>query len=324
MLSGKRGIGTYMLREIAKAVGRPVYDLVGAPPPVELPSGELSTLAAHLKRLRVPRNPAFEQYGCFEDNADRKAVGSILSVNNLQGAIGLPVEMISVVENETPPQYAAYIEEEIDRTKVEGRDGNKVALTNWRQLPFDAEGGRMHLVVAPTKYRSKIAMRNLKPRIIRDLTEHRVRILGHDDGREWLGPLLPCHLHCDGLVLTGDSKVLLAQRSRNVDIEALQWAASFGESVDWDADRDEGGALSPLRTILRGLDEELGLSESWQKARFGSAAKITFIELAFHVESVIYILFSIIELPQLGMEEALDILLQRRITAGPSRPDRRQ
>src|SRR5689334_5786076 len=75
MLGGKRAIGTYMLGEIAKAVGRPVYDLIGAPAPVELPSGELSTLAAHLKRLKVPRNKALEESGCFRNNADRKAVG---------------------------------------------------------------------------------------------------------------------------------------------------------------------------------------------------------------------------------------------------------
>ena len=265
------------------------------------------TVVGHLKRLAVPRNPAFTRFGYFLTNPDRKCIETIISVENLNGVEGVSGDMIVVKEIKDEIDFPPYLHAEILRTRVSGRDANKTALRGFCQMPLDVNLGTSTLEVSCTKYRTKIAMRAVRSQLLDDLLHNRLRIVENDiEVRNDSVPVLPCHLHCDGLVITGDGKVLLAQRGSGVDLDAFQWASSFGESMEWDKDRGDNGKLHPLRTVWRGLQEELGLHEGWVMSRFGQTTRITFLELAFQIDSLIYIIFSMIEFPQLTVTEALD------------------
>ena len=271
------------------------------------------TIAGHFRRLVVDRHRVFNSSQYLLNNPGRKCIGPIISVKNLRGISGVPGDMLVLEEIAEELQFPPYVKVQIGKTQVSGRDGNKAALRWFNQLPLDANSGLSTLGVSRTKYRTKLAMREVKKKIHDDLIHERLRIV--EDNTETVddpAPVLPCHLHCDSVVITGDRKILLAQRSGGVDIDKFEWAASFGESIEWDDDRGTDGKLHPVRTLWRGLEEELGLPEHWVVNRFGNNTKITFLELGFQTDSLIYILFSIIELPQLMITEALDRALHCR------------
>ena len=71
------------------------------------------------------------------------------------------------------------------------------------------------------------------------------------DGRGDL-PLLPWQFHCNIIVTTSDSKVLLLQRSSGVETAQLEWGVSGGEGMEWydQKDRDMAGKLHPIRNGL--------------------------------------------------------------------------
>jgi hypothetical protein len=247
--------------------------------------------------------------GYFTDDPFRKCIGSIISIDNLNGVEGISSERILVASAKDGLRHPSYVLEQAKKVKIDGKDGDKVALTEYSQLPLDVDGGKIQLRVAHTKYSTRMAMRQVKERLIDDLIHKRVTILNDEYGESHERvPRLPCQLHCDGIVVTGDKKVILARRgdSRRADIDPLLWATSFGESADWYADVDAAGIVHPLNTVWRGLDEELGMPRRWLESRFGNTAKVTFLELGFQIDSLIYILFSMIELPKVGIEEALD------------------
>jgi len=265
------------------------------------------TIADNLKRLKVPRDEVFEKAGYFESNPDRKCIGPIVSIHSPRGTVGIGPEMIEFRESKRVISHPPYLKKAISAVTVTGRNGNKAMLTDWHQFPLDVDDGKLTLDVSRAKYSWKIAMRDVRPKLLNELTNAKIRIL--KDGSindDQTAPILPCHLHCDALVLTGDDHIILAQRGTSVDLDKLQWAASFGEGIEWDSDRSTAHILHPLNTIWRGLNEELGLQEGWLQTRFGETAKITFMDLCFQVDSLIYLLFSIIEIPSLGVDEALD------------------
>jgi pyrimidine deaminase RibD-like protein len=266
-----------------------------------------STVSAHLVRLNVPRAEAFVNARLFDINPDRKCIGSIISINALRGVTGIPAEMIAVVERNDRLSIPSYVHQEMASTRVGGRDGNKAALIQWLQDSLDVDRGNITLEIAPAKYSMKIAMWNVRAKLIDDLKEGNLEVLDElTQGDQGQTPKLPCLLHCDGIVITGDNKVILAQRSSSVDMEKTQWGASFGEGVEWDTDRDDSGAVHPIKTIWRGMDQELGLPERWVTDRCGLTTNITFLEIGFQIENLIYSHFSMVELPNLGIEEALE------------------
>lgn len=275
-----------------------------------------TSMAAHFNRLKVPRDSDLISAGLFNVDPDRKCIGTILSVETFRGTVGVDADKIQLRETNNPIALPDYVRDQIPHTKINGRDGDKVALVGWHQQPLDVNLGITELEVVKTKYSTKVAMRQTSQRLRDDIVRRNFDLLGAHAGTTGTSKNLPCHLHCDGLVLSGDGHVILAQRG-NVDIETGQWAASFGESMEWDEDRDATGALHPARTIWRGMEQELGLQEAWVRTRIGDASRITFLDLGFQIDSFIYILFALIELPGIGIAECLERARQFRTDKEP-------
>jgi hypothetical protein len=267
----------------------------------------LKTLTHHFGRLNVERNNAFVNAGYFDADPDRKCIGAIISVTSFRGVEGIAPSAIVLKQRLVAPSFPEYAQQTSSSVSLSGKDGNKVALTGWAQSPLDVDEGKVSLDVSLCKYSLKLAMREESARLINDLVNRKWSISNGDTPADPISqPFLPCLLHCDAVVLTSDNHVILAQRSGRVDIDEGQWAASFGESMDWDTDRGNTYGLHPVNTLWRGMKEELGLSQKWIEAHTTGAAEITFTELGFQIDSFIYILFSIVKLPNIASDVALE------------------
>jgi hypothetical protein len=203
----------------------------------------------------------------------------------------------------TRPALPLYIQKQLSRTKIGGADRDKVAVVDWMQQPDDVDDGKVTMHVSHSKYSTLLATRACQTQVLRDIAERKLRICddaAYDDGN---APRLQCNLHCDGVVLSADQRIMIAERSKRTDAEQFLWTASFGEGMDWQRDRQLAGALHPERTVWRALKQELGLHEEWLKTRSSIATKVTLLEMGFSTHMQ-YILFSMVELP-IDMDEAL-------------------
>jgi len=313
------GAGIHVLRGIAAALETPLYDLYGLPERVKLRSGYLS-VAQRLMQLGVPRHEFYERAHFFENNSDRRCVDTTACIMPLRGQEGLAPDLIIFDDVDIPPGLHQCVERELDRLGNIGADRTKVALTAWSQSPIDADGGMLKMRVSPMKYSVKLAMRAAGNELLQGVVDRNVTLLGGgSDAQGWPARLLPCHLHCDGLVLTGDSHILLTQRSDEVEIEKQRWAASFGESMEWDRDRGANKVLHPLHTLHWGLKEELGMDREWVEEHVKDHLKIRFLDLGFQLDNLVYVLFALIELPNVTIGEAMDHARSRRIDGGEIR-----
>lgn len=312
------GAGPHVRRGIAIALGKPLYELYGSSEPIKL--RQYQSVAQRLLQLGVPRHGFYERAHFFEDNSDRRCVDTTACIMPLRGQEGLEPNLIAVDEIPVTPSMHQCVETQLEQLGDIGEDRTKVALTAWSQSPIDADGGKLKLRVSPMKYSVKLAMRAAGHELLQGVVDRDVTILGGGtDARGWPARLLPCHLHCDGLVLTGDSHILLSQRSDECEIEKQRWGASFGEGMEWAEDRGTDGRLHPLHTIYRGLEQELGIDREWIEEHVKHHLKISFLDLGFQLDNLVYVLFSLIELPTITIEEALDHARSRRKDGGEIR-----
>ncbi len=278
--------------------------------PYMFTTADPSTLAELLAKLDVPRDPFFEKAEFFKFNKNRKCIDTIIQLDHLCGAAGLPADLISARISTEAPSLPQYV---LDRALVEQRelkakdeeDGFKAGLQSWIQLPDSAQKGRLTLTLAQTRYSTNLATRACREQIYQDFYEKRVRAF---DDRLYDGigvsPLrLSLNFHCDGMVIAGD-KIMLSQRGERTDDNPLVWQASFGQGMKWDEDRDKQGRLHPLRTVWKAMGHELGLHEDWIKENIWSGANVTFLEMGFTLRNFIAVLFSVIEIPDLDPKKA--------------------
>jgi nucleoside phosphorylase len=296
------------------AIPRESHSVVSASGPM-FPSSPSVGNSSPLGQFVITPSDILLRSRFFKESSGGKAVGSIASLDHLRGSLGVSDGFIDVRETRSW-MYPSYITAEINRTTIEGRDGDKVALVGFTQLPIDVNEGRITLAVGPTKYSARVAMQRRRSQVEEDLAHGATHLVKNSHGVDaGQVPVLPMQLHCDGLVITSDDKVLLARRGPAVDIDVLQWAASFGESMDWGQDRNSAGMLHPIETVWRGLEEELGLPKKWVIER--GEPSIRFMELGCQLDSLIYILFCIVRLPNIDIAEALHRAANHRTDKEP-------
>jgi hypothetical protein len=264
-------------------------------------------IAYHLTRLGVHRNRTFEEAGLFSKNNSRLCVDNVISLHLLNGSEGLPGSLIRVRETNGPPKLPRSVVENVGRVLVSGADRIKAFLTKTTLMPTDEDEG-ITIEVAPAKYSIRRAMQHASETIQNELIAQKLKLSDDPiyDSLEKLPNLLPCALHCDGVVITGDQKVLMAQRGRDANVGAMEWAVSTGEGMEWDKDRDHSGTLTPARTLWRGLKEELGLNEEWVKEEYKDSTTIRFLGLAFDLSTMLTFFSTVIEFPELPAGRALE------------------
>lgn len=270
------------------------------------PRGEHPTdsIAAHLCRLGVEKYGLFEEAGLFEINPERSCIGRSISVGNFHGVTGVSPDFLVFEAFNDSVNLPSYATEALSTVRVTGRDRWKATLIALSQAPLDADGGITRFLVAGTPYSIKLALRASVGQLEHDIRSGKLGLI--EIQGDTTQPTLPCHLHCDGLVLTSDGHMLLAQRDGGVDIDPFQWGATFGEGIEWDLDRSFDGRVDPVRTIKRGMKEELGFDEAWLERRLGKKGlKITFLGVNFQADNLVYFINSLIELPEISVKEAL-------------------
>ncbi len=263
----------------------------------------LSSVARDLTRLGVTRARVFEQAGLFAGNEHRLCIGNVLSLYRFRGSRGISPNLIAVKENDHELPFPDYLQRTIPTVSVTGKNRLKAFVTNLQLAPLDQdEGAVVHL--APGPFSIKLAMDKCRAELARDLAARTLRLSDDPAYGPDQPPLLPCALHCDGLVLTSDRKVLLAQRGPSVHGHPLLWGASFGEGTEWNEDRDLNGQLHPLRTLWRGLGEELGLHRQWIEEEYGTTTRIRFMDVGFDYSNFALVFFAISDIPRLTSERA--------------------
>ena len=252
-------------------------------------------------RYGIDADPTFTEAGLFDQKIYRKCIGTTLSVSKLRGLVGLKYDHIKLVEDKSKSILPKYVIETLPSIVIDGEDRTKVLLKSFKQDMLDVKDGLLTLEVEPVKYSLKLAMRQVRKNLKEEIIGGKFLI-----DQDSAGKFLPCQLHCDGLVITSDGKIILAQRGASVDVESLVWGASFGESMEWDKDRCGDALLPhPICTLWRGMEEELGLDRNSVLKGGEGAAEVDFIELGFEWNNLIYILFAIINLKNINGEEAL-------------------
>jgi transcriptional regulator with XRE-family HTH domain len=263
--------------------------------------------AYHLHRLGVRQSRILQKAKFFSRNDERLCVGNAVSLYTLNGTEGIPTDLITFIQKARRPNLPEYIREKAKDVVIRGQNRTKVFLTRAEIKPLDENKG-IAIEVAPARYSFRLAMQGQARKAIEnDLIAGRVRLCDDPifDDLPKQPTFLPCALHCDGIVLTDDGMVVLAQRSRNVSAGRLQWTASLGEGMEWNEDRDPAGRLHPIRAIWRGLDEELGLSEKWMHEELGSSPLVNFMDLAFDLTTFVFFFSTVVECPNLTGKHAL-------------------
>lgn len=95
-------------------------------------------------------------------------------------------------------------------------------------------------------------------------------------------------------VITRDDKIILVQRGDYVSVEKNAYTIAVNEAMQFPQDIDESGKPSFLRTALRGLDEELGISS---ENLGGKSPKIEFLNFKVLTDISDYGLSGMIKLP---------------------------
>jgi len=254
-----------------------------------------------LRRVAPPIK-LFRDAGFLDDPA-RKCIGEVISMRILSGAQGLAPGGIVVTEGDPPPLDPSIAE--LLPFSVEGDDNVKAVITGWGQMPYNVNRGRTTIRLARTMYSTKAAMMSISEAIFGDIAAHKIKVF--DLPPDQIGPIssLHCNFHCDGIVLTGDKKIILAQRGSGVENNKGYWQASFGEGMNWLEDSNRGGIPHPIGTFWRAMRRELGLHADWMEAEFKGEFDIRFFELAFSPNNFAQILFSFIEVPGLSKELAI-------------------
>lgn len=257
----------------------------------------------------------FVDAGYLKERPFQKSVGDVLSLKVLRGSAGLAPGKIVVHETGPTPNLPDYVADAVLRTEIDGEIRNKAIITHFMQYTKDARDMQVVLELGKTNYRIHRAMiDSCRGPIETDLVSGRFSVFDGVARPITHNSVLPhFELHCDATVITKDNKIILAQRGGTniVENNAYQWQASIGESLDWDEDRHEG-KLHPLRTIWRGMYEEIGLDEGWMKQRFGSTTEVIFLELGFSMNIFAHTLFAVVRCPDLEISEALERAANKR------------
>lgn len=231
--------------------------------------------------------------------ADRLAIEDAILDSPIRGFAGVPSSQIKIEITHEPPPLPDVVLEAKSRIAEPTSNRKKVYLADW-VAPVSDQGDILHLKLGRTEYWNAVAIENSLQSLYTDIRKGTLDLFR-----------LPRQLNCHILVITSDSKLLLARRSKGLRYRPLTWGATIGESMDANRDLNQAGLFDPSVTVEQALSEkeELGLHVD---ARHDKSVK--FIALLTEWQLLIAVLIAVVKLwkteaakvKELCMNTALD------------------
>jgi hypothetical protein len=258
------------------------------PPPV-------STLQELLERTGVRRPPAlaYTQLG-------QLTIGDVVvdgDINDYRGVAAREIQVEMAGHAPFPP-CVHHAKARIERPRPNRR---KVHLIDWSR-PIIDRGDRPTLTLATSDFWHSEAIARCVPELQQMIVAGTLPLEG-----------FARRLDIQIVLLTGDNRLVLSQRGKDVRYDPETWCATIGESMDAKADR-VSDVLSPYRTVIRGLCErdELNLERldlNW------NAVDMTFVAVCTEWHYLHVNLLAVVHLHQVDYRRILDCFSQGEHTA---------
>lgn len=222
------------------------------------------SLAERLSRLGVTAvEPLRDDSVLLERLRHPLVLDGMILRGNFAAFQGVPPDRTRVRPRLEPRPLPPYVFEAKGTIPEPEINRPKVFLRDWTG-PVDDQGGFLALDLGITDFWTNRAVDACIDRIHAEIRDGLI-----DLGR-W-----PGETYCDIAVITGDRKFLLCKRAEHLYHEPLKWSVSLEESIDSRQDLDQDQILSPLVTVRRALQEELGIPPEQ-----ASLADVRFVAIA--------------------------------------------